>query len=102
MKRKAAEDAAEIIERLCRFRPQLCVCGEELEYLDDEEFQIHVLECEDRFTQHHVINIIGDSDSFAICEEPTVKSEVTKVEMTPAERVHMRAHLMDYIIYGRY
>jgi len=102
MKRKAAEDAAEIIVRLCRFRPQFCVCGEELDNLDDEEFQILVLECEDRFTQHHVINSIGDADSFAVCEEPTEKSEVVKVEMTPVERVLMRARLMAYISNGHY
>ena len=101
-KRKAAEAAAEIIERLCRFRPQLCVCGEELDYLDDEEFQIHVMECEDRYTQHHVINTIGDADSFVVCEEPIERSEVIKVEMTPVERALMRARLMAYISNGHY
>ena len=79
-RRKAAEQAAEAIERLCRFRPGSCICGSELDYYGDEEYQIHVLECEARYSQLHVTNIIGDSDTFVVCEEPAMRFEAMKVD----------------------
>ena len=71
-RRKAAENAAEAIERLCRFRPRSCICGAELDYYDDEDYQLHVMECENRFSQQHVTNVIGDLETFVVCEEPAM------------------------------